>query len=96
MFASSSIVAGSSPKLFRNSGEPELVEVEMLARLCLANALYGEVLLLPASPSVVIDIPRLLEGAGSEAGTEFETGAVGTDEVVFRGLNNSAKDERLL
>ena len=96
MVASSSITAGSSPKLFRNSGEPEPFEVEMLARRCLANALYGEVLLLPPRPSVVIDMLRFCGGAGTEAGTEVEIGAVGTEEAVLRGLNSSAKDERRL
>ena len=39
--SSSSITAGSSPKLFLNSGEPEADDVARLARRCLAKALKG-------------------------------------------------------
>lgn len=93
--SSSSITAGSSPKLFRNSGEPEPFEVEILARRCLANALYGEVLLPPARPRVDMDMPRLWAGAGTEEGTEDEVGETGTaGEDTLRELNNSAKEER--
>jgi hypothetical protein len=95
ILSSSSITAGSSPKLFRNSGEPEPLEVEMLARLCLANALYGELLLPPARPSVVMDMPRLCAGAGTEDVTGVELGEVGTaEEDTLRGLNSSANEER--
>jgi len=84
--SSSSITAGSSPKLFRNSGEPEPLVVEMLARRCLAKALYGEVLLLLLPrPRVVMDMPRLCAGAGTEDGTEDEVGEVAmADEDVLR------------
>jgi len=95
--SSSSITAGSSPKLFRNSGEAEPVEVEMLARRCFANALNGEVLLLPARPSDVMDMPRFCASAGKEDGTEEEVGEVETaDEDALPGLNISTKDERRL
>jgi hypothetical protein len=67
----------------------------MLARRCLAKALYGEVLLLPVRPSVVMDMPRLCAGAGIEDGTEDEVGEVETAaEDTLRGLNSSAKEER--
>jgi hypothetical protein len=96
--SSSSITAGSSPKLFRNSGEPEPFEVEILARRCLAKALYGEVLLLPASPSAVMDMPRFCTETGIEDGTEVEVvGDAGTtEEDVPRGMKRSAMDERRL
>lgn len=70
----------------------------MLARRCLAKALYGEVVLLPASPRVVMDMPRFCTGTGIEDGTEVEVvDEAGTaDEDVPRGLNRSAMDERRL
>jgi hypothetical protein len=60
----SSMTAGSSPKLFLNSGEPVPDEVDTLACLCLANAVKGEVSgLPPVRPrplvDVEIDTPRL-------------------------------------
>lgn len=67
----------------------------MLARRCLAKALYGELLLLPARPSDVMDMPRFCASAGVEDGTEEEVGEIGTaDEDTLRGLNSSAKEER--
>ena len=93
--SSSSITAVSSPKLFRNSGEPDPFEVDMLARLCLAKALKGEVLLFPDRPSVVMDMPRFCAGAGTEDGTEEEVGEVdAAEEDTLLGLKSSAKEER--
>jgi len=40
--SSSSTTAGSSPKLFLNSGEPVLDAVDTLACRCLANAVKGD------------------------------------------------------
>lgn len=60
-FSSSSITALSSLKLLRNSGELAAEEVEMLARRCLAKALYGVAWPLPAPPNprAEIDMPLL-------------------------------------
>jgi len=56
----SSKTAGSSPKLLRNSGEPDAEEVETLARRCFAKAVNGDpdVGLFPPKPNVEIDSPR--------------------------------------
>jgi hypothetical protein len=58
--SSSSSTAGSSPKLFLNSGDPEVEEVATLARLCLANAPYGEACpcVEVVKPRAVMDVPR--------------------------------------
>lgn len=53
--SSSSITAGSSPKLFRNCGVSDPDDVETLARRCLAKALKEEdwLGLLEESPSAI-------------------------------------------
>lgn len=58
--SSSSITAGSSPKLFLNSGELEAEEVATLARRWLWNAAMGEVWepALVLNPRAVIEVPR--------------------------------------
>jgi hypothetical protein len=55
--SSSSITAGSSPKLFLNSGEPVPDEVDTLACRCLANAVKGDCSgLLPVRPRPLVEV----------------------------------------
>jgi hypothetical protein len=96
--ASSSITAGSSPKLFLNSGEPVLDEVDTLAWRCFANALKGDCSgLTPRRPRPLVEVdtdaPRLWVGRGRLAETEVEGGLV-EEDMEGREVNNSAKDER--
>ena len=59
--SSSSTTAGSSPKLFLNSGEPVLDAVDTLACRCLANAVKGdcsEVAPLRPRPLVEVEMDR--------------------------------------
>ena len=76
--SSSSITADRHRSCFEILAVP--FEVDMLARLCLAKALKGEVLLFPDRRSVVMDMPRFCAGAGTEDGTEEEVGEVDAAE----------------
>ena len=97
-WSSSSTTAGSSPKLFRYSGDPEPEEVATLARRCLAKAVNGlfGFGLLPPRPTVVSDIRF-----GAEVDVVVGIVAVGGEEdtvdegfVLERRLKSSVMEER--
>ena len=96
--SSSSITAGSSPKLFRKSGEPEPDEVDTLALRCFANALYGEdkTGLLPERPSACDSALRCC-GPWPPAPAVVDEGEIAIGALpADRGLNISAIDDRRL
>jgi hypothetical protein len=90
------MTAGSSPKLLRNSGDPEPDDAAKLARRCLAKASYGEVW--PEAelfnPTAVMLVPRrCCEAVGVEATPEGGD----VDTAVFeppRELKSSTIEER--
>jgi hypothetical protein len=82
--SSSSMTAGSSPKLLRNSGEPD-DEVATEALLCLANAAKGEFCVWPegdvvVSPRAVIEVPLRCWGGLGDGCTADEGG---DDDIAF-------------
>lgn len=94
-----------SSKLLRNVGEPLAEEVEMLARRCLAKALYGDSWLFPvpapgpANPKAIEMLLFLCAGAAGTPGAEGTAleGEVDAESEVLNalGLSISTKDFRL-
>ena len=95
--SSSSRTAGSSPKLFLNSGELETEEEARLARRCRPNAGKGDGLAFGflVNPRAVIEVPLRCWTEGV-VGTAAEGGDEDTTEGLLfaRGLNISTKDDR--
>ena len=80
-----------SSKLFRNTGEPDVLDI--LALLCLENALYGDSVGPDPDNPKAIDILFLLFCVLDVVGIGFE-GDVDIDEVLLNvlGFNISTKD----
>lgn len=96
--SSSSITAGSSPKLFLKSGELDTEDVATLARRCSPKPGKGDWLEgLVVKPRAVIEVPLRCCGTVGVEGTPAEGGeeeTVAEGDAFARGLNISTNDDR--